>query len=1095
LDIRFYLVRFIVYIGSEIKLTTMKFQNHIPKLMFFVLTLAVSSAFSQQLKKEHIEQLKFRHIGPIGNRLISAVGIPGNDLVYYVGAASGGIWKTLDGGLNWKPIFDDKPVHAIGALALDPVNPEIIYAGTGESFIRSNVSIGNGVWKSTDGGDSWTNIGLENTGRIGRIIINPDNPEIVFVAALGHAYGPQADRGIFKSSNGGKTWMHVLKVDQNTGASEIVMDPTNPQILFAGMWQLSLKTWNRTSGGPGSGIHVSKDGGETWTKLEGNGLPEGQIGKIAMAMTPASPGRIYALIETGDGVEALDGDPDNGELWRSDDRGKNWKLINHNRDLGGRQAYYTRVEASPDNPNEVYFMAASFYTSIDGGKSTKPVDFSSQPNWDHHHMWIDPTDGNRMVVAGDGGISISKNRGKSWFRIQLPVAQLYHVTTDNNIPYNVITNRQDGPSMRGPSRTNTGGFFGSGMIPTGAWRDVGGGESGFATADPKNPDIVWSSASGFGALGGVVTRFNVKSGQYRQVEVWPEFTAGHTAEEVKYRFQWTFPLLISPHDNNTIYVTSQVVHRTTNGGQTWEVISPDLTMNDQSKQQRSGGLTPDNIGVEYANVIYAFDESPIKKGVFWAGTNDGQIHVSQDGGTTWTDVSKKIKDLPALGTVRNIDASKWNEGTAYVTIDFHEVGNFDPHVYKTDNFGSSWKKITNGIATGNLSYARNIKEDPVRKGLLYLGTENKLYISFDYGDNWQEFMSNLPHSPMYWIDVQEHFNDLVIGTYGRGIWILDDISALQQIPADISKQSSLLFKPKDAYRFQPVTSTMQFFPEPSFGLDPPFGAPIYYWLSEDNDEVKLHITDNAGDTVRTIEHKGKAGINKVMWDFNGTKTTEIKMRTTPEGGDWIPLDKDRTRKSPFTLGYSAYWMPPGTYNINLVAGDDQFTNEIKILKDPNSDGTIADIEEQTDFMAQLHDDIDNASKMVNELEILRRQLYDLKAILKEQNDDEEVMKALDNMDSLFTGLEGKLVQLKATGTGQDGVRWPSMLVEKMNYLAASTAISDFPPADQYVEVYDILKQRLTDYQSEMKSLMDDEFETFIALLEDNEIKPIVRKND
>ncbi len=1062
--------------------------------IFFCSLLILTQAIqAQELSKEQTEQLKFRHIGPIGNRLISAVGIPGDVLTYYVGAASGGIWKTTDGGLNWKPVFDDKPVHAIGALALAPSNPEIVYAGTGESFIRSNVSIGNGIWKSTDGGDSWNQMGLENSGRIGRIVVHPTNPDIVYVAALGHAYAPQKDRGIFKSTDGGRTWRHVLAVDENTGASEIVMDPSNPLILFAGTWQLSLRTWNRTSGGPGSGIHISKDGGETWKKLEGNGLPKGPVGKIAMAMTPADPNRIYALIETGDGVEAIEGKPETGELWRSNDKGKNWKLVNYNRDLGGRQAYYTRCEASPDNPNELYFMTSGFYSSIDGGQTLEQRPIFSQPNWDHHHMWIDPTNGDRMIVVGDGGLSISQNRGKSWLRVQLPVAQLYHVTTDNNVPYYVLTNRQDGPAMRGPSRSGTGGFFGAGTIPTGMWHDVGGGESGFATADPENPDIVWSSASGFGALGGVVTRFSAKTRQFRQVEIWPEFTAGHPANEVKYRFQWTFPLLISPHDNNTVYVTSQYVHRTTNGGQSWEVISPDLTRNDKTKQQKSGGLTPDNIGVEYANVIYTFDESPVKEGVFWAGTNDGLIHVSQDGGQSWTEVGQNIKNLPKLGTVRNIDASKWMEGKAYLTIEFHEVGNFDPHVYKTENFGKSWVKITNGIDAGNLSYTRNIREDPVRQGLLYLGTENKLYISFDDGESWQTFMNNLPHSPMYWIDIQEHFNDLVIGTYGRGIWILDDITPLQQLPEDASEQSAILFKPKDAYRFQPITSTMQFFPEPSWGQDPPFGAPLNYWLSDKNDSVKLHITNESGDTVRTLEHKGKAGINRIWWDFNGDEINEIKMRTKPEGADWLPLGKDRTRNSPSLLGFNSHWVIPGKYDVTLVAGDQTMTESLTILKDPNSEGTMDDIIAQTELLDKLHEDMNAVVDLVNELEIIRRQLYDLRAIVKVQNENEEVLEALESLDSALITLEGKVVQLKITGTGQDQIRWPAMLFGKMQYLGATIAVADFRPADQYVEVYNVLKERLISYQDEMDNLKEGQISEFLDLLSENDIEPLVLK--
>ena len=590
-------------------------------------------------------------------------------------------------------------------------------------------------------------------------------------------------------------------------------------------------------------------------KLKDNGLPKKDVGKIALAMTPASPDRLYALIETGDGVPYEGEETESGELWRSEDNGKTFKLINSNRELGSRQAYYTRTTASPDNANEVYFISYRFFSSIDGGVSLENRSQLSSPNWDHHEMWIDPSNGDRMAVAGDGGISISQNRGKSWLRTFLPIAQLYHVTTDNEVPYNVLTNRQDGPSMKGPSRSRTENWFGPGMIQSGMWRDVGGGESGFATADPTNSDIVWSSASGFGPLGGIVTRYDEKTKQYRQLEVWPELTAGSHASLLKYRFQWTFPLLISPHDNKAVYVTSQYVHKTTNDGQSWEIISPDLSLNDEKMQGFSGGLTGDNIAVEYANVIYAFDESPIKKGVFWAGTNDGLVHVSQDDGKTWNNVTKNIPDLPEYGVVRNIEASKWHVGKAYLTIDFHQEGNFAPYVYKTENFGKSWKKITEGIKEGNLSYTRCIKEDPVKEGLLYLGTENTLYFSFDDGEHWQEMMPNLPHTPMYWIDIQEHFNDLVLGTYGRGIWILDDLSPFQQMDKSIIKKKMHLFDLKSSYRFHSITSSLQMLPEASTGTDPPNGASINYWLQE-KQEVEIIILNAENDTIKTIKDKG-----------------------------------------------------------------------------------------------------------------------------------------------------------------------------------------------------------------------------------------------
>jgi photosystem II stability/assembly factor-like uncharacterized protein len=622
---------------------------------------------------------------------------------------------------------------------------------------------------------------------------------------VGHGYAPQAERGVYRTTDGGETWEHVLFVDEETGASDLVMDPNNPRILFAGTWQIALRTWTRTSGGPGSAIWASRDAGETWTRLEGDGLPTRDVGKIALCMSADDSNRIYALIETGDGVPWEGGDTDGGELWRSDDGGATWALTSHNRDFAGRTAYYTRCEAAPDNANEAYFIAAAYSTTVDGGATSTAAGFLDGPNWDHHDMWIDPMNPDRHVVSGDGGVSISENRGATWFRIQLPVAQMYHVTADNAVPYNVMGNRQDGPSARGPSNARAGGLFGAGTIPRGAWITVGGGESGFATPDPTDPNIVWSSASGAGAGGGIVVRWDARTKQYREVEVWPETTIGHPADSVRYRFQWTFPLLISPHDNQTIYVTSQHVHRTRNGGQSWEVISPDLTTNDRSKMGISGGLTPDNIGVEYCCVIYAFDESPVEAGVLWAGTNDGLVQVSRDDGATWTNVTENIPDLPQDGVVRGIDASRYEAGKAYIAIEHHQVGDFEARAYKTEDYGASWTPITNGVDDGVLSYTRWIHEDPVRPGLLYLGTEASLYVSFDDGANWMSLHTNLPHSPMYGIVVQEHFNDLVVGTYGRGFWILDDITPLQQLTPDVAGGTAHLFSPRAAYRFRPVS--------------------------------------------------------------------------------------------------------------------------------------------------------------------------------------------------------------------------------------------------------------------------------------------------
>lgn len=1071
----------------------------------FVLLLAGLAATApavsaQQVTPGQYSQLRFRHIGPVGNRVSAVVGVPGNRHVYLVGAATGGIWRTEDGGLRWKPVFDDQPVHSIGALAVAPSDPAVVWAGTGETFIRSNVSIGNGVWKSTDGGRSWRHMGLEGTGRIGRVVVHPFNPEIVYVAALGHAYAPQRERGIYRTTDGGKTWQQVLFVDEHTGASDLVMDPSNPRVLFAGMWQLDLKTWRRESGGPGSGIFVTRDGGDTWTRLTGNGLPALPVGKIGLCTSPDDPMRIYALIETGDGVPWHGEPTESGELWRSDDGGARWRLVSHNRNLAGRSAYYTRCAVAPDDKDEVYFLAGDYSRSLNGGEAIETLNYldagggreasgPEAPAWDHHDMWVDPTDPDRMIVGHDGGISISTNRGRTWFRVQLPIAQMYHVTVDTRIPYYVYGNRQDGPSFRGPSNTRTGGLFVTGQIPRGEWHEVGGGESGFATPDPVDPDIIWSSASGSGARGGIVVRYNERTRQFRHVEVWPESTGGWPAEGVRYRFQWTFPLLISPHDHTTVYVTSQHVHRTTNGGQSWEVISPDLTTNDKSKQGISGGLTPDNIGVEYCCVIYAFDESPVQRGVLWAGTNDGLVHVSRDGGATWTNVTRNIPDLPPLGTVRSIDASKWSAGKAYITIEHHEVGDFTPRAYKTENFGQTWTKITSGIDAGPLSYTRYLLEDPVRPGLLYLGTENKLYISFDDGARWQPFMNNLPPAPMYGLVVQEHFDDLVIGTYGRGFWILDDLSPLQQLTAEVMAAPAHLFKPRAAYRFQPITEPTAMFDDPAAGENPPYGASLNYWLGRaPQGDVKLRIVNAAGDTVRTLAGTKHAGINRVYWDLRDEPSAEIRMRTKPLYADWVQLGDSGWRARGPRMSILE---PPGTYTVVLEVEGRTYTQELAVLKDPHSEGSLADIRAQVDMLEALKRDIDTTAQMINRIELVRRQLYDLQTTLAARSGAGEVGAVLDSVDRRLIDVEEELIQLKVTGTGQDGVRWPAMLVERLSYLAGTVATADFPPTDQQREVHAVLRERLARARGDLGALLERDLPALNALLRERGLVPVI----
>jgi photosystem II stability/assembly factor-like uncharacterized protein len=1066
----------------------------IPKrtiLLALLLAICFSAQAQDAAKKDVLGALRYRHIGPIGNRLTSVVGIPGQPNIYYVGAASGGIWKTTDGGVHWDPIFDSQPVSSIGALAIAPSNPNIVWAGTGEPWIRSHISVGQGVYKSTDAGKTWTLMGLQKTGRISRVVIDPKNPDIVLVGALGHAYGPQPERGVFRTTDGGKTWQRVLFTDENSGCAHLEMDPNDPKILFAGMWPLEIRTWGRVSGGPGSGLFKSTDGGVTWKRLSGNGLPTRMTGKIVPAIAPTNSKRIYALIETGDGVP-LDGkETDRGKLWRSDDGGDTWRLISFDRNLGGRTHYYFRMAVAPDNENETYYLTAGFAKSTDGGENARMMLQGASPGGDNHDIWIDPTNANRMAVANDGGVSISTTRGQTWYRIQLPIAQMYHVTVDNRIPYYVYGNEQDDPSYRGPSRSGGGGF--SGSIPRSAWHPVGGGESGWATPDPVDPNIIWSSASGSGSIGGIVERYDLRNGQIRRVEVWPDQTNGSPAADLKYRFVWTFPLTISPHDHKKLYVGSQHVHQTTDDGQTWQVISPDLTTNDKSKQGFSGGLTGDNIGVEYFSVIFAIAESPKEKGLIWAGTNDGLVQLTRDGGKNWTNVTKNIPDLPKWGTVSNIEPSRYAAGTAYIAVDFHQVNNRDPFIYKTKDFGKTWKLITNGIPHSMLSYAHCVREDPVRQGLLYVGTENGLYVSFDDGENWEPLQSNLPPAPVYWMVVQEHFNDLVVGTYGRGFWILDDLTPVQQMNQTVRDSSVHLFPPRPTYRFRQGTVPVTMSDDPSAGQNPPYGAAISYYLkSAPSGEVRIRIQDAGGQTVRTLPPGSKnVGLNRVYWNLEGDASTEVRMRTSPEFAPEIKVGPDGTRNAPGAARLSIL-MPPGTYTVKLSAGGQELSQPLIVKKDPNSGGTEADISTQTEMMIDLRKDLDSGARMVNQIELIRSQLEQLVATLATTSNSTSVKSAADSLDKKLIEIEENLIQRKLTGQGQDTVRYPPKLLAKIGYLAGGLASGDFGPTKQQREVHALFKQQLAGLRKRLDDVLNQDLTALNKLLADSGNKTVIK---
>ncbi len=1067
------------------------------RLTLGLLATTATFASAQPVGPEVTKALKWRFIGPLGNRVIAVAGVPGNPYVYYVGAASGGIFKTTDGGTTWASIFDGQDVSSVGSLAIAPSDPNVVWAGTGESFIRSNISLGNGIYRSTDAGKTWVRRGLEKTGRIGRVVVDPRDPDVVLACALGHAYGPQADRGVFRTTDGGQTWQKTLFVDENTGCSDLALDPSNPRILYAGMWSLEIHTWGWSSGGAGSGLFQSKDGGVTWKRLAGKGLPVAPLGKVAVAIAPSNPSRVYALIETGDGVPWAgwkDHKGQSGQLWRSDDAGETWQVMSHDRQLRGRTHYYSRHAVAPDNENEVYFLTAGYNKTLDGGETIVDVKDAEAPGGDHHDMWIDPTNGDRQAVAHDGGISLTVNRGRTWNRIQLPVAQMYHVAVDNQIPYFVYGNQQDGPSHRGPShsRLNPGfGQEGPGVIPRGMWHSVAGGESGWALPDPEDPNVVWATGTGYGSLGGTVERFDLRSLQARRVEVWPDLTIGYPPAGLKYRFNWTFPLVISPHDHNVVYTASQHVHRTTDAGQSWQVISPDLTLNDKARQQISGGLTPDNIGVEYTGVVFALAESPLEKGLLWAGTNDGQVQITRDAGATWTNVTANLPGLPPWGTVSNIEPSRHAPGTAYLTVDLHQVNNRDPFVYKTTDYGKTWKSVAGDLPRGVLSYAHCVREDPVRQGMLYLGTENAAYVSRNDGVNWTALNSGLPPAPVHWLVVQEHFSDLVVATYGRGFYVLDDITPLRQWKPEVAAAAAHLFAPRSAYRLRPTTEPPMTLGDPSEGRNPPDGAVLHYFLkTAPEGDVKIAILDANGTTIRTLDGTKEVGLNRVYWDLRLDKTKEMRLRTSPPFAPETRVGPEGWRAFPGG-GRLAVLAPPGKYTVKLKVAGKDYSEGLEVRKDPNTAGSEGDVAAQTRVVMEVRDRLNEAADAVNQIESLRAQVASLQGLLGEDETGKEVAASGQALDQKLLAIEEQLFQTRVTGRGQDLLRYPSQLVEKLIYSVDGLSVSDFPPTNEQLEVHALLGEQLKGLRSRLDEVLKTDVAALNELLRQKNVGSVV----
>jgi photosystem II stability/assembly factor-like uncharacterized protein len=1058
----------------------LRYARAIRALLFGILTILFCAApsFAQRGGRGRGggEGLGFRFVGPaVGNRISAIAGVPGDINTYYAGGASGGVWKSTDGGNQWLPIFDGQQAQAIGALAVAQTDTNVVWAGTGEAWaIRDSDVAGDGIYKSVDGGKTWTNMGLPESGRIGRIVVDPRNADNVFVCALGRMTGPQKEKGVYRTTDGGKNWELVLFADEKTGCSGLSMDPHNSRVLFAGMWQVEMHTYGEFSGGPGSGVYVSRDGGSHWAKIVGRGLPGPpggkDIGKIDVAVAPSNSNRVYALIQTAD----------QGSLWRSDDGGDVWRVVNWDRALIGRAGYYIRLAVSPADDNEVLVSDSSFLHSTDGGETFRPV------NWggDNHDIWIDPTNADRFVITDDAGLNITTVHGRGFHRVQLPVGQIYHVAVDNQIPYYVYGNMQDDGTMRGISTAGGRGFGAGGDQD---WdHPMGGCESGFTIPDPTDPNIVWATC-----YGDEVTRWDARTRVARSVSPWYH-TLDSPPSDTKYRCHWTPPLAIDPFDHNTVYYGCQVIWRTTNSGQSWSVISPDLSTQDPKYIVASGGIVGDNLGQFYGEVVFAIAPSPKQKGLIWAGTNDGQVWYTKDAGANWTNVAKNITGMPAWGTITCISPSSFDAGTAYIAVDVHLMDNRDPYIYKTSDFGATWTQISSNLPTKHpLAYVRSIAEDPNKKGLLFAGTGNGFYYSLDDGGHWTNLQVGLPRSPVSWITVQKQYHDVVVSTYGRGIYILDDVTPLEQMPPTGQPDAAaVVFAPRAVYRSSRGGR-----------------GTIDYWLKDAvQGQTQIQILDAGGNVIRELRGGGRAGLNRTAWDLHYEGPHLIALRTTPQDNPHI-WEEPRFRgmdSRPITHwgmspNLSGPLVAPGKYTIKVTANGQTYTQTLDVARDPKVQTSDADFASSVKLQLRIRDDINKSSEIVNQLEWMRRQLDDIERMLRTQAGKGDLLKTVTDMDTKMQTVEYKILN-KALTTSDDKYFIEAYKVY-FNLLWLNGEVGpgagdvaggeDFGPTDTERNLLDMIEKDLTAATADYRSLMDKDLPAFNKALSEHGVTPLV----
>jgi photosystem II stability/assembly factor-like uncharacterized protein len=1056
--------------------------------------------------------MTWREVGPYrGGRSAAVAGLPGDRNTYYFGATGGGVWKTTDAGLTWKSVSDGFFGGSIGAVAVSEWDPNVVYVGGGEKTVRGNVSHGEGMWKSTDAGKTWSFVGLADSRHIPRVRIHPKNPDLVYAAVLGHLFGPNEMRGVYRTKDGGKSWERILYVNDRVGAVDLTLDPGNPRIVYATMWNVRRTPYSLESGGPGSGIWKSTDGGDTWVELTGNpGLPKGTWGISGVSVSPTNPENVYAIVE----AEA-------GGVFRSRDGGRTWAKTNDDRALRQRAWYYTRIYADPKDEEVVYVLNVQFHRSKDGGKTFTT---SRTPHGDNHDLWIDPNDPLRMIESNDGGANVSEDGGRTWTdQDNQPTAQFYRVSTDNGFPYRILGAQQDNSAVRIRSRGVGGG------ITRQDWDVTAGGESGHIVADPENPDVVYG-----GSYGGLLTRVNHDTGEFRDVNVYPNDPMGAGAAELKYRFQWNFPILFSPHDPNTLYAAANVLFRSTNEGQSWEPISPDLTRNDKSKQGPSGGpITKDNTSVEYYGTIFAVAESPLERGVLWAGSDDGLIHVSRDAGKTWTNVTPKA--MPEWIQINSIEAHPFEKGGLYVAGTMYKSDDFRPYLYRTTDYGATWTRIDDGIDP--MHFTRVIRADPVRRGLTYAGTERGVYVSFDDGARWQPLQLNLPIVPVTDLAVKD--NDLVAATQGRGFWVLDDLAPLRSLAGtrDFAGKAPHLFPVSPAVRLQGGGGF--FGGGANRGQNPPTGAVIHYYLPEappakEAKNVKLEILTADGTVVRTFEGepakakeearpapagegrkeeappqeqaeeksaeraKDKGGEAEKQEEEEEKDEAESEQPKVPTEAGLNRFVWDMTwpqgRKFPGMILWSgdppAPLAVPGNYQARLTVGGRTFTQPFEIRKDPRSSSTQADLEAQHQFLMQVSTKLTETHDAIRRIREVRAQLDDTRKRLRGKDEAKGVVDAARALDKKMTAVEEALYQTK-NRSSQDPLNFPIRLNDKLNAVAGSVSIGDYRPTAQAVQVKDELIAAIDAELAKLAEIWRSDLQTFNELARDAGVATVI----